>query len=91
MSLTFAWVLDLPIGSRTGGLSAVRWVNLVEHSVRGRKVSGAPLERAPHFDVIDYRIIPATSEFRISTSWCETATKDGVGSVRLANPIEPPA
>ena len=53
--------------------------------------SGAPLERAPHVDVIDYRIIPATSEFTLSTSCCETATKDGDGSVRLAYAIEPPA
>ena len=52
---------------------------------------GRPLERAPHLDLIDYWIIAAASEFRISTSWCETATKDGVGSVKLANPIEPPA
>jgi hypothetical protein len=53
--------------------------------------SGAPLKRAPHVDVIDYRIIATTSEFRISTSGCEPATKDGDGSVRLANAIEPPA
>ena len=83
--------VEVPIRSQSGGRFEFRILACRSGANQPPDLLPLTREEPPPLTIeMPYRIILATSGFRVSTSCCETLTKAGEGRVRSANVIPTP-